>query len=167
MNKTVDIHTLPLVTNAISSAKTAVIEACKKSQPRVSPREIPLDDLSVDWWGVNTVWWGVDISPVKAVIEDAASQFACEWNVNARREVVDYICEQVTEYFADYIEYKSNEEFINSTAACPNVDCDSNDFEVGSMKVESDTAWQPVKCNICNANWNETFTLKLTSYEVQ
>jgi hypothetical protein len=52
----------------------------------------------------------------------------------------------------------TNKEYIsNGGNTCPS--CHSENITGGQVEVDSNSAWQPVTCNECQATWNDTYTL--------
>jgi len=53
---------------------------------------------------------------------------------------------------------KQIKEYVkNGYSRCPV--CKSDLIEGGPIEVDSETAWQKVGCNDCNAVWNDIYTL--------
>jgi len=52
---------------------------------------------------------------------------------------------------------KTKIEYLHNPDICPF--CKSNDLEATSMDVDSNRAWQPVKCNGCGEEWTDIYKL--------
>ena len=86
----IGLGSMPLIKEAIKQAVNAVNQA--GDEANVSPLGFQIDGAFCDWGEIET-------SGVAEVIDEAASQFS-ESMTDRYNDVVNYICEQVTSYFA-------------------------------------------------------------------